>query len=234
MVWLLHGNLGNTNDWKVVRHFLSQRACETRALDLWMLLECCGMSLEDAGRALYQEIKRVDQNPVIVGYSMGGRLALHAIKHDPAFWRSAIFLSTHPGIQDRREKELRLKRDTEWAIALKREENFGRFLEEWDAQSVLSGTASQGRMRLASRKSAIARAFIHWSLGNQEDFLPVIANWSLPTCWLAGENDQKFSEFTKQAASMSTNSQSEIIPNSGHRLLLDAPERIGEIILSMV
>jgi len=211
---------------------------ELRTFDLWMLLDCCGRSLEDAGRAICEEVRRVDSDPIMVGYSLGGRLGLHALLHDPSLWKSAIFLSAHTGLRDEDEKKQRLRQDAEWAVRAKRDD-FGEFLSAWDDQSVLlkgGGPKPKGRMALEVRRHAIARGFVSWSLGGQRDFLVELqSSRELPqTLWLAGERDEKFSLIARRAAESNERAEFQSVANAGHRLLVDAPEVVANAIASMV
>ncbi|WP_418675161.1 hypothetical protein [Akkermansia sp.] len=83
MLWLLHGNLGSPADWKPVMDALRSNAIESRALNLWKYLECCPKSLPEMGRVLCSEIAAQDKHPHICGYSLGGRLAMHAVLAHP-------------------------------------------------------------------------------------------------------------------------------------------------------
>ena len=107
----------------------------------------------------------------MVAYSMGGRLALHALLDDPELWTKAVIASAHPGLLDERDKLERVASDAEWA-GLALTSDCGQFLQRWDAQSVLQEQASEQpdpRMRLVNRRRAIARSFMEWSLGKQEN-----------------------------------------------------------------
>ena len=93
MLWLLHGNLGSRADWKPVMDALRSNGIESRALNLWKYLECCPKSLPEMGRVLCSEIAAQDKHPHICGYSLGGRLAMHAVLAHPPLWKGAAFVS---------------------------------------------------------------------------------------------------------------------------------------------
>ena len=73
MIYALHGAVGSSKDWQG----LEPEGELFKAVNLWRFLECCPMSLEGFGSALNEENKALDS--VLLGYSMGGRLALHAL-----------------------------------------------------------------------------------------------------------------------------------------------------------
>ncbi|MBT8043358.1 MAG: hypothetical protein KJO79_00280, partial [Verrucomicrobiae bacterium] len=83
MIWALHGAVGMAADWRVFAASLPPSFGGLRRLDLWRFLDCCPMPLEKFGITLAEEIKRIDPEPTLLGYSMGGRLALHALLAQP-------------------------------------------------------------------------------------------------------------------------------------------------------
>ena len=75
MIWALHGAVGCASDWRDFARDLDTSSGElggVRRLDLWRFLDCCPMPLEKFGDTLAEEIVRVDPEPVLLGYSMGG------------------------------------------------------------------------------------------------------------------------------------------------------------------
>lgn len=229
MLWLLHGNLGSPADWKPVSDRLHAAGISCRALNLWKYLECCPKSLEDMGKILCSEIAAQDKHPHLCGYSLGGRLAMHAVLAHAPLWRGAVFISSHPGMTDEREKEARRMTDAEWAVkclSLPWEE----FLQAWDAQTVFQGGSqdddARDRSSLKPWRKSISRAFIDWSAGMQHDLLPSLNQSPVPLLWMAGERDAKFSALVRRAAGQNA----VIVPGAGHRLPMEAPGETAEYI----
>lgn len=200
---------------------------EVRRLDLWRFLDCCPMPLEKFGHTLAGEISRVDPDPVLVAYSMGGRLALHALLAQPGLWRGAVIVSAHPGLTDESEKVARRQQDAEWsAMALKSE--WSEFLQRWNAQGVLNGAGDMpDRMKLKGRRASIARSFVDWSLGSQEDLSERLGEITCPVMWLTGERDTKFTDLAKAAVSQLAQGRHEIVSGCGHRVPWEQPEQFA-------
>ena len=79
MIWFLHGAVGQAGDWDDFSKQLAAEGKTSRAVDLWRFLECEGMSISDWAEAFNAEVEAVgEEENILVGYSMGGRLALHA------------------------------------------------------------------------------------------------------------------------------------------------------------
>jgi len=230
MIWALHGAVGMAADWRQFADSLPPELGGVRRLDLWRFLDCCPMPLEKIGATLVGEIKRIDPEPTLVAYSMGGRLALHALLAEPDIWKSAIIISAHSGLSDEDERAARRQKDAEWsALALKGE--WSEFLAKWQAQGVLSGAGDMpDRTSLKTRRASIARSFVDWSLGAQEDLLPNLAKISCPLLWLTGDGDGKFTEVAKKAVMNISQAEHQIIPDCGHRLPWEKPSEFSRLV----
>lgn len=239
MIWALHGAVGRSTDWLDFAAALkrvpersssssSPEAAEVRRLDLWRFLDCCPMSLEAAGVAIAGQIARIDPDPILVGYSMGGRLALHALLADPQMWRAAVIVSAHPGLTSEPERVVRRKSDAEWsALALKGE--WSNFLRKWDEQAVLGGGVQMAdRMELKQRRVSIARSFVDWSLGAQQDLAPSFKEMKCPVLWVTGERDAKFTTLAQQAVAHFPQGEHQMISDCGHRVPWEEADKFAK------
>lgn len=237
MIWALHGAVGQAQDWREVAAMMRERGVAggevVRCLDLWRFLDCCSMPLDELGAALASEIARVDSSPVLMGYSMGGRLALHALLAAPEMWNAAILVSAHPGLEDEVQRRARRLADAEWAArALKSE--WSEFLELWQAQSVLQGGRMPGRMALKKRRASVARSFIDWSLGAQENLTPRLSEIACPVMWVTGAGDEKFGDLGRAAAECWPSARHEVVADSGHRVPWQQTERFVDLCVAFL
>ncbi|MFT4547733.1 MAG: 2-succinyl-6-hydroxy-2,4-cyclohexadiene-1-carboxylate synthase [Verrucomicrobiales bacterium] len=199
----LHGMLGDASDWDFMPEFAG--------VDLWKW-NCC---LDDIALGA----------DVVLGYSMGGRLALHALNQVKA----AVIVSAHTGLPDRRET--RLAQDQGWARKA-RSMPWADFLAEWHAQPVfVRGEFEPDRSGLEAQREAIALAFDRWSLGRQEDLLPRLAGVKIPVLWVNGARDEKFTRIGKAACEVLQQGEHVIIENCGHRVPWEVPEQFSELVL---
>jgi 2-succinyl-6-hydroxy-2,4-cyclohexadiene-1-carboxylate synthase len=223
--WCLHGAVGAASDWRTFAKIVAKVGISTRAVDLWRFLECESVSMSDFGKRLNAqaegEVSR-GRRGLLVGYSMGGRLALHGLLEGGP-WCGAVIISANPGISEPDHAAHRRADDAVWASkALTMP--WADFLSEWNAQSILGGAIRDSRedSKLIQRRREIARSFIDWSLGAQQSLWERLAEISIPVLWIAGEHDGKFSLIATQAAALSDHFQLAIAPNSGHRVPWDA------------
>lgn len=227
--WLLHGAVGVAADWRSFAKRLAEAKTGTRAVDLWRFLECAPMPLADFGAAFNAdaggEVSRGERR-ALLGYSMGGRLALHALLQQPHSWQAAVIISVHPGLEFATEREARRAADAEWA-AMALTANWQDFLAAWDAQPVLASTSictPQMSGSSAMRRREIARSFVDWSLGNQEPLWTRLSEIKVPVLWVAGAHDPKFLALARRAVAEIPTAKLAIAPNAGHRVPWQAEE----------
>jgi len=179
----------------------------------------------------FNDEAREDPNPVLAGYSLGGRLAMHAVLAETSPWKAAIFISAHPGLVESRERSFRTTADRQWAELL-RDGNVDDFLEGWNAQGPLEGEPVSGEQSsvIAAYPEQIAMAFGLWSIGNEEDLRAALAASPVPQLSVAGAEDRKFSTIMRQAAAGNPSATYVEIEGSGHRVPLRNPVGLADCV----
>ena len=218
MIWQLHGALGSAADWEVVG------LENAKPVDLYENVLPYG----EWARCFCDYVRDQDSEPLIMGYSMGGRLALHALLEAPNLWQGAYICSTHTGLSDDLERATRWERDLAWQYKVL-DTDWGEFMSAWNAQRVFGedGDGSGAhRIDPGERRSAMAEAFDCWSLGRQADLLPRLAELDLPVCWIVGERDEKYVDLGRRAVKQLTQGDLEIVSGAGHRVPWEAPEAV--------
>lgn len=230
-LWCLHGAVGMAADWQSFSHQMARLGYDVRAVDLWRFLACCPKSLNETAAAINAEARALPGRHILIGYSMGGRLALHALLESNHPWHAAVIISAHTGLRAASEKSDRLKKDTEWSVLCHQNE-WHQFLDLWQSQDVLQGPAPQwpDRGALHLRRKEIARSFIDWSLGVQDDLLATIPHIHIPVLWLTGARDPKFTRIAEQALPLLPSATHLLLPDAGHRLPWEQPEAFVEIV----
>ncbi len=230
MIWCLHGAVGMASDWNDFSARMAMAGHEVRAVDLWEFADGRGCSLAEFGEALCREVEREDEEPVLVGYSLGGRLGLHALLAKPSLWKAAVIASAHPGIGGEEDRVLRMAEDARWAAhALTGE--WEAFLERWNTQGILRRSLGPGladRGDLESRREAVARGFMEWSLGKQDDLRPRLGEVPCPVLWMTGAEDEKFRALAEEAVACLPDAWHCIVASAGHRVVWDAAEHVAE------
>ncbi len=231
--WCLHGAVGMAADWRSFAKRLAAEKTGSRAVDLWRFLDCQPMPLADFGTALNAdaggEVFR-GSGRALLGYSMGGRLALHALLGNEPPWQVAVIVSAHPGLESQSEREARSGADAAWASKALMG-NWQEFLKDWNAQPLLADAEirdPQATGSLIMRRREIARSFVDWSLGSQEPLWDRLHEITIPVLWVAGETDAKFRALAERAVAQLPQGKLVIAPGAGHRVPWEAEEWLAD------
>jgi 2-succinyl-6-hydroxy-2,4-cyclohexadiene-1-carboxylate synthase len=185
VITCLHGFLGNPRDWDFLRD--AGFDIETPPLD----------AIPDHGDTL-------------LGYSLGGRLALQTLLNG-AHYKRAILVSTGLGIEDDSARAARRASDEAWAQRFE-SEDFEMVMADWNAQPVLAGPSLP-----RTRDDFDPRALREWSSGALPPVAPRLHELTIPTLWIAGARDTKYVAEAKTGASLARG-RVVIVDDAGHRV----------------
>lgn len=226
MIWCLHGFLGRGADWDRLR-----AACHrahlpaVRAPDLFAPgapLSPGGESLAEWGDRFAEHVATRDWEPILVGYSLGARLALHALLARPRMWRAAVIVSAHPGLSGAAERAARRAHDERWARRVARDP-WEALLRRWNAQRVFGGSAAPGpRPESAFDRCALAAALRDWSLGAQAPLNGRLTEVRCPVTWVVGERDVRYLALARDAVAALAAGTLHVAPGAGHRVPWEA------------
>lgn len=218
----VHGFLGLPRDW--------QRFGYTAA-EVWPSLPSIARA-PDAFSAWVQYFfehfpQRVPagRKPILIGYSLGGRLAMHLLCQHPQLFSGAILVSANPGLASEDERIKRLAQDQIWAKRFLSDE-WTSVIADWNAQPVFQvpgGTSPLVRKSADFDRQSLAAALDLWSLGRQGDLRSKLATLQLPLLYITGEHDQKFTALTA-AGHRPAQHQHIVLGGAGHRVPWDRPE----------
>ncbi len=187
--------------------------------------------------AIVDELGYLDTG--ILGYSMGGRLALFTAVTHPHRIRHLILESASPGLATAVERQQRAAQDREladWIEAngieafVQRWEN----LPLWASQQQLSPEIRQQLhlQRLQNDPTGLANSLRGMGTGAQPSLweqLPILA---MPVLLLTGELDTKFVAINRQMAELLPNAHPKIVPGAGHTVHLERPLAWQESVIS--
>lgn len=220
----LHGFLGLKTDWDCLEIPCMQ------AVDLYQFQ---WEGLWQCARQLNNQFQYEKEKPILMGYSLGGRLALHALIEWPDLWHAGVIISAHPGLISKGEKEERVHSDRQWAKRFL-EEEWDNVIRAWDNRPVLASSSfTFKRGEKNYDKKILAQILMAGSLGRQENLRGFIANLSLPLLWVVGENDSNYVQLSQSIALNSPQSKIECLPQAGHRLPWEQPRLFKNLILDL-
>ncbi|MEO0949105.1 MAG: alpha/beta fold hydrolase, partial [Cyanobacteria bacterium J06641_5] len=165
----------------------------------------------------------------LLGYSLGGRLALHALATEPDLWAGAIVIAAHPGLQSTGERVQRRARDRIWARRFAREP-LELVFSDWDSQAIFQQIPCPLPRSLAALSRARARAgFERFSLGLQTDLRPILQQLGRPPIlYIAGKQDAKYLQLGRNLTAICPAMTLAVVPGAAHRVPWEQPTSFME------
>ena len=186
------------------------------------------LSLQETG----DELADIAFGKVLVGYSMGARMSLHAAIQHPDALTGLVLVSGTPGIENDSERAARVRADEELASRI---ESIGTpaFLQEWIrqplfAKSKFSNEEIQDRFR--NTPASLATSLRTCGTGQQESLWVHLAEINIPVLLICGARDEKFTEIAKRMNQLIPHSTLRVLDKAGHNAHLDQPEAFAQAV----
>ncbi len=163
---------------------------------------------------------------IVIGYSLGGRVALHLALRHPQLVERLVVIGATGGIDSEEERKERRVSDESLADHL---EDIGvdAFLDEWLSQPMFASlTAEQSFRELRATNSAagLASSLRLCGTGTQESLWSRLGELTMPVLVIAGANDEKFTHLGHRLVeSIGANASIQLIDNAGHSAQLENP-----------
>ena len=162
-----------------------------------------------------------------IGYSMGGRFALHVALRHPDVVTRLVLVSTNPGIENPTERADRRSADEGLADHIE-EVGVEQFIGEWLSQPLfasLPAEASALESRLGSTAEGLASSLRLAGAGQQEPVWHLLPSLSMPVLVVAGELDSKYVAIARRLVdSIGSNARLCVIEGAGHACHLERPD----------
>ncbi|HEY0970951.1 MAG TPA: 2-succinyl-6-hydroxy-2,4-cyclohexadiene-1-carboxylate synthase [Gemmatimonadales bacterium] len=173
----------------------------------------------------------------VLGYSMGGRVALSLALAAPERVSALVLESASPGIADPAERAARAMADAALADDIERD-GVATFAERW---ARLPMWASQERMteeareRLrAQRLSHAARGLANSLRGAGQGSAPAVHDHlsalRVPTLLVAGALDAKYERIAREMRQCIPYAELRIIEDAGHAVHIEAPAELARVV----
>ena len=177
----------------------------------------------------------------LLGYSMGGRLALYLAVHYPKRFHSLILESASPGLKTAVERDERRQRDNTLANRIERDSieafiDFWERLPLWASQQQLSKEthARLRQQRLQNNPAGLANSLRGMGTGVQSSLWQNLQNVQLPVLLMTGELDHKFIGIAQEMAPLLPLAQHITIPDAGHTIHLEKPTQYTQNVVSFL
>lgn len=229
----LHGFMGRSDDWSEIVDALSEDFfCVTvdlpghgQSVDQPSSL----YSMEGTVQALIDVFDDVgmDRCP-LVGYSMGGRVALYLSLTQPERVQRLVLESASPGLPTEEERADRRRVDAERAQRI--EDDLDNFLADWYRQPLFASldrhdlVEDMVKTRRENDPVELARALRGLSPGRQPSFWERLEDLESPALLLTGALDSKYESITERAAQRIPASRRVVVDRAGHNVHAERPQ----------
>jgi len=196
-----------------------------------------GASLMDAAKGVAEVLRSASCPMPLLGYSQGGRVALHVALEHPELISVLVVISASPGISDPASRSERARRDETRAQELL-DGGLEAFLTSWSTLPMFEGLRGRGQRWLerdgARRRvhtaEGLAGALRTLGLGQQEDLLPRLKELQMPCLFVAGADDPAYVEHAFAMGSAAPRGAAVFLPGVGHAAVGQAPREVARLL----
>jgi 2-succinyl-6-hydroxy-2,4-cyclohexadiene-1-carboxylate synthase len=174
----------------------------------------------------------------LVGYSMGGRLALHAALREPGRYAVLVLVGASAGIEDAAERAGRRAADEELAVWME-ERPIEKVVERWEQQPAFATqppelVEAQRASRLSHDPALLARLLRSAGQGAVPAVWDRLTRLDRPLLAVAGERDERYAEAAARVAALAPRGEAVLVPGAGHAPQLEAPDAFSALLLDFL
>ena len=182
-----------------------------------------GGSLDDAASGV---LDLVDGEAFsILGYSMGGRVALTAALSTPSNLTHLVLIGATAGLNSSLERAARRAADEQLADTLEKGD-LSEFLARWLAQplfATLPRAAANVEARRTNTAAGMARSLREMGTGNQTPSWDRLHEVPVPTLYLAGSHDTRYCAIGRRLVAAIPDGSLRFMLGAGHACHLEQP-----------
>lgn len=241
----LHGFLGSGEEWEEIISHLAER------------FRCLAVDLPGHGRSAFLDRRRSwnmqnTANAVIallqqlgirhcflVGYSMGGRLALYLTLAYPQYFAKTILESASPGLKTASERRGRIARDEQLARRLE-SGDFREFLRHWYRQPLFQSLVQHFQFeeilhqRLQNHPPGLAKSLREMGTGAQPSLWEQLPGNKIPLLLIVGEKDAKFCSIAAEMADSCPAASFKVIEGCGHNVHIENADGFAKALIKFL
>ena len=170
----------------------------------------------------------------LAGYSLGGRIAVHAALSLGDRVRRLVLIGASPGLADAGERRARVAAD---AALADRIEAIGleAFVREWGAQPLFAGmprgvAALANADRMRNTADGLAAALRGLGTGVMPPLWDRLRELHMAVELVVGERDAKFRAIAERMQAALPDARLHVVPGAGHAVQLEAPDAVAELL----
>jgi 2-succinyl-6-hydroxy-2,4-cyclohexadiene-1-carboxylate synthase len=172
----------------------------------------------------------------LVGYSMGGRLALHVAARLQERILSLVTIGAHAGLEEPAREGRRLGDD---ALAQRIEQDgLEAFVNHWSSLPMFAGLERRGPAfvaqiraeRMTNHVAGLACSLRGMGAGVMEPLWDDLGRLSIPCTFVAGQLDHGYVTSARRLAATVPNGRVEVVPRAGHTVHQERPEAFARLL----
>lgn len=233
-VVFLHGFTQTGNSWKPIAEQVAAAGYHVVVVDLPGHGDSGGVRADL--RRTADMVAAIGGRATYVGYSLGGRVALHLALMYPHLTTTTVLIGAHAGIDDDDERARRREADDAVEARLT-ELGVEAFAREWVTQPLfgdLVTTDADLADRARNTVSGLASSLRLAGTGTQTSLWPRLREVTAPVIAMAGARDEKFAALAEQIASAVGNGRALLVPNADHAAHLQQPTFVTQTLLAIL
>jgi 2-succinyl-6-hydroxy-2,4-cyclohexadiene-1-carboxylate synthase len=177
---------------------------------------------------------------ILVGYSLGGRLALYFVHRFPDYIKKyvkyLVLESASPGLKSQEQQRVRQQKDLALVQQLMglNQSDFPDFLDHWYSQDLFKTLrahpefANLKAQRTAQNPQRLALSLRGLGVGWQRSLWQELNQIQLPTWLVVGDSDAKFREINQEMAELLPNAHLVYLENCGHNGHYEQPQQFAK------
>jgi 2-succinyl-6-hydroxy-2,4-cyclohexadiene-1-carboxylate synthase len=182
---------------------------------------------------------RAADGPVVLcGYSLGGRLALHAAVRDPSLYAGLVVLGSAAGIDEPSAREARVAADEKLASWMETQP-IEKIVEIWERQPLFADQTerlieAQRPGRLTQEPRQLAVLLRTAGQGTMEPIWGRLALLDIPVLALAGSRDERYRRAARRIAAEAPRGYAAVIEHAGHAAHLQRPDDFVDALVAFL
>ena len=184
------------------------------------------------------EIAAAGEGAVLAGYSMGGRLALHAALREPGRYRGLVTVGVSAGIEAPAARAARAEADAKLAGWMETEP-IEEIVAIWERQPLFADQADalvegQRADRLSQDPRGLAMLLRTAGQGALEPVWERLHTLEIPVLAIAGGLDTGYAQAARRIARGVPRGRAEIIEGAGHAAHLQRPAEVAGLLADLL
>lgn len=238
----LHGFMGSGADWlPVAKRISDQFFCILPDLpghgQNTQLNFNKPLTFDAVSTALSGFLSTVEKRPIcLVGYSMGGRIALYFALEFPAVVTTLVLEGANPGLVGAEARRMRAELDRRRAEQLQ-QMGLDAFIDAWYTMPLFNSLQARPRLLQATKARRrqnngpwLAKVIRELSPGRQPSLWPHLERLTMPVALVIGALDAKYTALNEEMAAKILHSKLFVVPQAGHNVHLEQPARFAQLL----